>query len=142
MKASAGVALAAPSVGPAIVTIAGTDVPVMALCLSVAGLILARVIAPPPLRKLTRVQEVCLTLLLLLVLFLIITGQLSGCSLKAMLVDTHCPAEPLGPGMASVWGIGLGFSGLLAIEFFGARFMAAFRAIFGHPHNPPGPPRP
>lgn len=136
MKTSVGAALAAPSVGPAVVTLFGTDVPVLALGLSVAGLILARVIAPPPLRKLTRTQEVCLTLLLLLVLFLIITGQLSTCSLKTLLVDTDCPAEPLGPGMATVWGIGLGFSGLLAIEFFGARFMAAFRAIFGHP-NPP-----
>lgn len=136
MKTSVGAALAAPSVGPAVVTLFGTDVPVLALGLSVAGLILARVIAPPPLRKLTRTQEVCLTLLLLLVLFLIITGQLSTCSLKTLLVDTDCPAEPLGPGMATVWGIGLGFSGLLAIEFFGARFMAAFRAIFGH-QTPP-----
>jgi hypothetical protein len=33
--------------------------------------------------------------------------------------------------MATVWGIGLGFSGLLAIEFFGARFMAALRALLG-----------
>lgn len=136
MKTSVGAALAAPSVGPAVVTLFGTDVPVLALGLSVAGLILARVIAPPPLRKLTRVQEVCLTLLLLLVLFLIITGQLSTCSLKTLLADADCPAEPLGPGMATVWGIGLGFSGLLAIEFFGARFMAAFRAIFGH-QTPP-----
>lgn len=134
MKGPAATALAAPSVGPAIVTLFGTDVPVLALGLSVAGLILARVIAPPPLRKLTRIQEWALTALLLLVLFLIITGQLSACSLKAMLVDTTCPAEPLGAGMAAVWGIGLGFSGLLAIEFFGQRFMAAFRAIFGtHP---------
>ncbi len=136
MKATA-TALVAPSVGPAIVTFFGTDVPVLALGLSVAGLILARVIAPPPLRKLTRIQEMALTALLLLILFLIITGQLSACSLKSVLITTHCPAEPLGAGMAAVWGIGLGFSGLLFIEFFGQRFMAAFRAIFGV-NNPPG----
>lgn len=141
MKGSAATALAAPSVGPAIITIFGTDVPVLALGLSVAGLVLARVIAPPPLRKLSRKQEFALTLLLLIVLFLVITGQLSGCSLKSQLVARDCPAEPLGAGMATVWGIGLGFSGLLAIEFFGQRFMAAFRAIFGHTVPPADPPR-
>lgn len=137
MKATAAVALAAPSVGPAIVTVLGTDVPVLALGVSVAGLILARVIAPPPLRKLNRKQEFALTALLLIVLFLIITGQLSACSLKSIVVSTSCPVEPLGAGMATVWGIGLGFSGLLAIEFFGARVMAAFRAMFGHSNPPP-----
>lgn len=131
MKGSAVTALAAPSVGPAVVTLFGTDVPVLALCLSVAGLVLARVIAPPPLRKLSRVQEVALTLLLLIVLFLVVSGELSFCNLTSMLRDAECPTRPLGPGMATVWGIGLGFSGLLAIEFFGERFMAAFRALFG-----------
>lgn len=136
MKGSAVTALAAPSVGPAVVTLFGTDVPVLALMLSVAGLILARVIAPPPLRKLSRVQEVVLTLLLLIVLFLVVAGELSLCSFKSLLIDTSCPSVPLGPGMATVWGIGLGFSGLLAIEFFGERFMAAFRALFGHAGKP------
>jgi hypothetical protein len=105
----------------------------MALGLSVAGLILARAIAPPPLRKLTRRQEVALTLLLLLVLFLLITGQLSACSVRSLLVRTLCPTEPMGPGMATVWGIGLGFSGLLAIEFFGQRVAAAVRVLLGMP---------
>lgn len=49
MKGVTVTAIAAPSVGPALVTLFGIDVPVMALCLSVAGLILARVVAPPPL---------------------------------------------------------------------------------------------
>lgn len=136
MKMSTGSALAAPSVGPAIVTVFGTDVPVLALCLSVAGLVLARVIAPPPLRKLTAVQEVCLTLLLLLVVFLLTTGELSACSVKSIFTGGSCPAVPLGPGMATVWGIGLGFSGLLAVEFFGVKFMASLRAFFG-PGTPP-----
>lgn len=126
MKGTAATALAAPSVGPALVTLFGTDVPVLALGLSVAGLVLARVIAPPPLRKLTRVQELALTLLLLVVLFLIVTGKLFG------------GGKPLEAGMATVWGIGLGFSGLLAIEFFGQRVMAMLNAIFGHDrHQPP-----
>lgn len=142
MKVATATALAAPSVGPAIITIFGTDVPPLALTLSVAGLILARFIAPPPLRKLSRVQELALTALLMIILFLLVTGQLSACSLKSLLVDAHCPAEPLGPGLATVWGIGLGFSGLLAIEFFGQRFMAAFRALVGHHNQTPEPPAP
>jgi hypothetical protein len=125
MKGPAATALAAPSVGPAIITLFGTNVPVLALGLSVAGLVLARVIAPPPLRKLTRLQEVALTLLLLVVLFLIVTGKLFG------------GGEPLEAGMATVWGIGLGFSGLLAIEFFGQRVMAMMNALFGHDKNQP-----
>lgn len=118
MKMSASVAIAAPSLGPAIVTLFGVNIPVAALVLSVAGLVLARVIAPPPLRKLSWVQEVALTLLLLVVLFLIVTGEIGG-------------GEPLGPGMAAVWGIGLGFSGLLAVEFFSDKVLAMLRAMMG-----------
>lgn len=128
MKGSAATALAAPSVGPAIITLFGTDVPVLAFGLSVAGLILARLISPPPLRKLTRLQEVALTLLLLVILFLIVTGQLFG------------GGEPLRAGMATVWGIGLGFSGLLAIEFFGQRVMAMLNALFGNDRRQPPTP--
>lgn len=118
MKFSTGVAIAAPSIGPAVITLFGVEIPIMALFLSFAGLVLARVVAPPPLRKLTLFQEFCLTLLLLVVLFLIVTGQIIG-------------GEPLGAGMATVWGIGLGFSGLLVVEFFGDRAMAMLRAAFG-----------
>ena len=39
--------------------------------------------------------------------------------------------DPLGPGMATVWGIGLGFSGLLAVEFFGERIRAMLTALMG-----------
>lgn len=112
-------AAAAPTLGPAIITIFGQDVPVLALGLSVCGLILARMIAPPPLRKLSGMQEVALTCLLLIVLFLIVTGQLFG------------SGEPMGAGMAVIWSVGLGFSGLLVIEFFGQRVMAMLRVIFG-----------
>jgi hypothetical protein len=37
--------------------------------------------------------------------------------------------------MAVVWSIGLGFSGLLVIEFFGERVMAALRALLGKAHG-------
>lgn len=114
---SATAAIVAPSFGPAIITLFGQDVPVMAVGLSFLGLILARWIAPPPLRKLSRKQELALTALLLIILFLIVTGAIGS-------------GEPLGPGLATIWGVGLGFSGLLAVEFFGQRVMALLKAIF------------
>jgi hypothetical protein len=111
-------AVAAPAFGPAVVTLFGIDVPVLALALSVAGLVLARFIAPPPLRRLTGWQEAALTLLLLIVLFLVVTGQFPGLG-----------GKPLGAGMAVIWGVGLGFSGLLVIEFFGKRVVAMLKAM-------------
>lgn len=123
MKLSPIVAVAAPSIGPAVVTVFGTDVPILALGLSCAGLILARIVAPPPLRKLSRLQEGALTLLLLVLLFLIVTGHLGN-------------GEALGAGMATVWGVGLGFSGLLALEFFGARVRAMLKALIGANDEP------
>lgn len=122
MNAEKFVATVAPSLGPAIVTIFGTDVPVLALGLSGAGLLLARVIAPPPLRKLTRAQHWALTVLLLIILFLIVTGSFTG--------------EPLEPGMAVIWGVGLGFSGLVAVEFFADRTIAMLKAMFGGTNDP------
>lgn len=113
-------AVAAPTIGPAVVTLFGIDVPVLALGLSVGGLILARFIAPPPLRRLSVWQERALTALLLIILFLIVTGQFPGFG-----------GKPLGAGMAVIWGVGLGISGLLVVELFGERVMAALRAIAG-----------
>lgn len=110
------VAVVAPSFGPAFVTVFGLDVPIWALGLSVCGLLLARAIAPPPLRKLSRMQEVALTGLLLIILFLIVTGALGT-------------GKPLGAGMSVIMGVGLGFSGLLAVEFFGERAMAVLRVL-------------
>lgn len=123
MKISTTVAIVAPSFGPSIVTLFGLDIPVLALGMSCCGLLLARVIAPAPLRKLTPLQEACLTALLMLVLTLIVTGKLGT-------------GSPLGEGMASMWGIGLGFSGLLAIELIGERITRALGVMFGTNNTP------
>jgi hypothetical protein len=112
---------AAPSFGPAVVSIYGIEVPVLALGLSISALLLSRWIAPPPLRKLTREQQVALTMLLMIFLFLAVTGQMP-------LIGT---GQPLGPGMAVVWGAGLGFSGLFAVEIMGERVRAMLRAMLG-----------
>lgn len=118
---SATAAVAAPSIGPAVVTLLGIEVPVLALVLSMSALILARWIAPPTLRKLTKKEEVALTMLLLIFLFLAVTGQ----------VPLIGSGKPIGPGMAVVWGAGLGFSGLLVVELMGDRVLAMLRAAFG-----------
>lgn len=111
-------AAAAPTFGPALVTVFGVDIPILALGLSCVGLLFARTLTPAPLRKLDKRQEIALTILLLIILFLIVTGQIGN-------------GEPMGGGMATVWGIGLGFSGLMVIEFFGDRVMSILRAIIG-----------
>lgn len=111
----------APTFGPAVVTAFGVDIPVLALALSMTSLLLARWIAPPPLRKLSAKEEAALTMLLLIFLFLAVTGHVP-------LIGNQ---KPLGPGMAVVWGAGLGFSGLLVVELMGERVMAMLRAAFG-----------
>lgn len=121
MKAlGGGAVIVAPSLGPAVVSVFGQEVPVLALGLSIMALLLARWIAPPPLRKLTREQQVALTMLLLIFLFLAVTGNMP-------LIGT---GKPLGVGMAVVWGAGLGFSGLFAVEIMGERVRAMLRAAF------------
>lgn len=119
--ASVAVVVAAPSFGPVVVSFFGTEIPVLALSLSIVALLLARWIAPPPLRKLTREQQWALTVLLVIFLALAVTGQMP-------LVGG---GEPMGVGMAVVVGVGLGFSGLLVVEVMGDRFMAAMRAMMG-----------
>lgn len=118
---TAAVVVAAPSFGPAAVSLFGTEIPILALGLSIAALLLARWVAPPPLRKLTRMQQAALTLLLLIFLFLIVTGNIP------LIGD----GKPIGVGMAVVWGAGLGFSGLFAVEIMGERVRAMLRVAFG-----------
>lgn len=111
MSVKPAITIAAPSFGPALVTLFGVDVPVAATSLAIAGLVLARYIAPPPKRALTRQQTWALTALL-----------------TVILVAAVVTMQP-GPGMAVAWGVGLGFSGLLAVEFFGRRILTTLKAI-------------
>lgn len=126
MKPSEVLIPVAPSIGPAIVTFFGQDIPVLSLILSIAGLLLARWIAPPALEGLVWHQEIALTLLLVLILYLIVTG-------KFPLVGS---GEPLSEGMAVLWGVGLGFSGLLVIKLISERVMAMIRAALGDKSEP------
>lgn len=123
-KFSLALTAAAPTYGPSVLVIFGLHVPIASLVLSLCGLLLARIIAPKPVRKLTRKQEMALTALLVIVLFVAVAGEIPLLS-----------PEPLGVGMAVVWGLGLGTSGLLAIEFFSKRFMNMLKALWGEDAN-------
>lgn len=116
-------AVTAPSIGPTILVVFGLKLPIAALVLALIGLFLSRYIAPKSTRKLTVWQERALTVLLALILVIIVAGEFP------LLGD----GEPLGVGMATAWGVGLGTSGLLFIELVGSRIMAGVRAAFGIP---------
>lgn len=119
MKALTQIPAAVLTIGPATITLFGQDVPVLTVILSAVGLLMARAIAPPPTRPLKWYQHICLTILLLIILFLIVTGLMFG------------DGTPLGPGMATAWAIGLGLSGLLAIEVFGSRVIDFLNNLLG-----------
>lgn len=121
MKVSGPVVVLAPSFGPAVVSLFGVEVPVLALGLSIAALLLARWIAPPPLRLLAKREQWMLTALLLIFLFLGVTGHL----------PLVAQEKPMGPGMAVVFGTGLGFSGLFVVEMAEKRVRAMIEAAFG-----------
>ncbi len=119
MNKSAILIVVSPSIGPAIVTVLGIDIPVAAFVLSFIALLMARSVAKPSKRSLSKVQDVCVTGALAILLFTIVTGEL--------LIP-----QP-GVGMSVVWGLGLGLSGLLIIEMcaeFVVKFLRAFLDAF------------
>ncbi len=92
-------AAAAAASGPVMVNLLGYQVPALAALLSVAGVILASLIAPPPPRPLARWQMAALVALLcLLVLGLVISDP------DRSLVVSTC------------WAIGIGYTGLPLIQ--------------------------
>jgi hypothetical protein len=111
------VAVIAPSFGPAVVTLFGVDVPVVTFAMACFGLLLAREIGPEPSRKLTRRQNVALTSLLLIVTFMFVTGSFG--------------MDQPERGVAVAFAIGLGFSGLLAVQIFGDFVIAKLKTIMG-----------
>lgn len=117
--------VAAPSIGPAIVTVAGLDIPVLAAALSIAGLMLARMIAKPPRRKLTWPQEVAVTLLLCIFCTLLVSGSFG--------------TGRAGEGLAFAWGVGVGLSGLAFLELFGEAFITWARRFVNALFTPAPP---
>lgn len=107
---------ASPAVGPVIVNVLGLDFPVLASALSVVSLLIARHIAPASARRLKLTQEIALTVLLAIILLLVVAGRFGG-------------DAPMGEGMAVVWGIGLGFSGLLIVQLIAEKVQAIVGAV-------------
>lgn len=88
---------AAASAGPVVVNVLGYDVPVLSAGLSVVGVVLATVIAPPP--ALSMVRRVALTILLALLMLAVVISD-----------PTRSPI------MSTCWAIGIGYTGLPIIE--------------------------
>lgn len=118
-------AISAPSIGPTVLVIFGLKLPVAALALSLVGLLLARYVKPRSASKLSIGQERALTALLALILVVIVAGEFPWIG----------NGEPLGVGMATAWGVGLGTSGILAVDLIGSRVMRGLRAAFGLSHD-------
>ena len=122
--AKQAIAAVAPAIGPAVINLFGLNVPVLAFGLSLAGLLLARFIAPSSTRKLSSKQNIALTALLVILLLLLVSGSFGG--------------GKMGEGMAVALGIGLGFSGLIIIETIGKRSIDAITAFLnGNKSNEP-----
>ena len=94
------------------------QIPVAALILSLIGLLLARYITPKSAQSMSAGKERALTILLALILIVVIAGEF----------PFFGNGEPMGVGMATAWGIGLGTSGILVVDLIGSRVMAALRA--------------
>jgi Ca2+/Na+ antiporter len=119
-------AVLAPSFGPAVFTLFGVNIPIITFAMSCIGLLLAREIGPEPTRKLTRRQNVALTSLLLVITFMFVTGSFG--------------MDQPERGVAVAFSIGLGFSGLLAVQIFGDFVIARLKAMLGRPDTPPAAP--
>lgn len=118
LEANLVAAISAPSIGPTVLIVFGIKLPIAALALSMVGLLLARYINPRSARKLSRGRELALTALLALLLVVIVAGEFPVIG----------NGKPLGVGMAVAWGVGLGTSGLVAVNLLGGSMMAGLRA--------------
>ncbi len=92
-------AAAAAASGPVMINILGYNVPALAALLSIAGVILASMIAPPPTRRLSRVQKGALVALLCI----FVLGLLISDPNRSLIVST-------------CWAIGVGYAGLPIIQ--------------------------
>jgi hypothetical protein len=109
---------AASAVGPVVINLLGYDVPVLAALASIAGVILASLIAPPPPRRLALWQRIALVLLLcILMLGLVITDP------ERSILVTTC------------WAIGIGFTGLPLIEEIQRRIFNRTSELTGPPQS-------
>lgn len=89
--------IAAASAGPVTIDVLGYDLPVLSAIISVLGVVLASMIAPPP--PLSLVKKIALTALLVI--------------LMLALVISDPTRSPL---LSTAWAIGIGYTGLPIIQ--------------------------
>ncbi|MFN3749246.1 MAG: hypothetical protein ACK4SJ_11225 [Sphingorhabdus sp.] len=102
----------APAIGPVMVNVLGYDVPVLSAGLSVLGVVLASIIAPPP--ALTVIQRFALTTLLVLLMLALVISD---------------PARS--PIMSTCWAIGIGYTGLPIIKAISDRIVGRSGELTG-----------
>lgn len=101
-------AAAISGAAPVMVNVLGYDVPVLTAILSIAGVILASMIAPPPSRQLTRTQTIALVALLCVLVLCLVISDPS----RSLLLST-------------CWAIGIGYAGLPIIQMIRDRIFPA-----------------
>lgn len=105
---------AAAAVGPVTVDVLGYDLPVLSAIISVLGVVLASMIAPPP--PLTLVKKLALTALLVLLMLALVISD---------------PARS--PLLSTAWAIGIGYTGLPIIQAISDRIFARSGELTGLP---------
>jgi hypothetical protein len=113
MRFDVSLAVAAPVAGPTVISLLGYDLPILSAVFAVLGVVLSLALAPPPARRLSRVQKWALRIVLVLI------------TLALVIYDQKSPLISLG------WAIGLGFSGYTVIELLGAMIPEKLRSVFG-----------
>jgi hypothetical protein len=109
---------------PPVISAFGIDIPVAATALGMLSLLLVRYVKPnvpgaEP-STITPMQNRAVTAVLGILLFVIIAGELPIIATK-----------PLEPGMAVIWGIGLGTTGIMAFDLIGEKIKSTLRRVFG-----------
>ncbi len=103
--------LMAASTGPVVIDVLGYDLPVLSVGTAVIGVILAYILAPRSARAASTGLSVALVSLFILIL------------IAAEIAFKHTPLIALG------WAIGLGYSGRVVLEEFGARVIERMRVL-------------
>lgn len=115
---------------PPIINFVGITIPIAALFFGLLSLVLVRYVKPnvPSASEqtpLTPAQNRAVTGILAILLCVIITGEVP-----------FLESEPLGVGMAVLWGIGLGTTGMLAIDLIGDWARTMMQRVFGRKDKP------
>ena len=111
---------------PPVINAFGIEIPVAATAMGMLSLVLVRYVKPTVPSdnsdtSVTPMQNRAVTGVLAILLFVIIAGEVP-------FIET----DPLGLGMAVIWGIGLGTCGMLAIDLIGEKVKRMLGRLLGN----------